>query len=86
MAVLKDVADGDLTKEIPVRSRDELGDLARYLNFTVDKIKNLVLSIKKEAGVLSRTGTELAGNITEAAASINELCEIQFCRYCIKNR
>jgi methyl-accepting chemotaxis protein len=73
MTILKDVAEGDLTKEIGVHSRDELGDLARYLNFTVDKIKNLVLSIRKEAGVLSQTGTELGGNIEETAASINEI-------------
>jgi methyl-accepting chemotaxis protein len=73
MTVLKDIAEGDLTKEIDIRSRDELGDLARYLNFTVDKIKNLVLSIGKEADVLSQTGVELAGNITETAVSINEI-------------
>jgi methyl-accepting chemotaxis protein len=73
MTILKDVAEGDLTKEINVRSRDELGDLARYLNFTVDKIKNLVLSISKEAEALSQTGTELGGNIAETSASINEI-------------
>jgi methyl-accepting chemotaxis protein len=73
MTVLKDIAEGDLTQAIDVRSRDELGDLARYLNFTVEKIKNLVLSIKKEAGVLSQTGVELSGNITETTGSINEI-------------
>jgi methyl-accepting chemotaxis protein len=71
--ILKDIAGGDLTKEIDVRSRDELGDLARYLNLMVDGIKNLVLSIRKEAGVLSQTGTELAGNITGTSASISEI-------------
>jgi methyl-accepting chemotaxis protein len=73
MTVLKDIAEGDLTQTIDVRSRDELGDLARYLNFTVEKIKNLVLSIRNEAGLLSQTSTELAGNITETAGSINEI-------------
>jgi methyl-accepting chemotaxis protein len=73
MTVLKDIAEGDLTKEIAVHSRDELGDLARYLNFTVDKIKGLVLSIKKEVGLLAQTGSELASNMTQTAASINEI-------------
>ncbi|MDR0722653.1 MAG: methyl-accepting chemotaxis protein [Treponema sp.] len=73
MTVLKDIAEGDLTKEIAVHSHDELGDLARYLNFTVGKIKGLVLSIKKEADLLSQTGSDLAGNMTETAASINEI-------------
>jgi methyl-accepting chemotaxis protein len=71
MIVLKDIAGGDLTREVAVSSRDELGDLARYLNFTIDKIKNLIVSISKEADVLSQTGAELAGNITETAEAIN---------------
>jgi methyl-accepting chemotaxis protein len=71
MAALKDIAEGDLTKEIAVNSKDEVGELARHLNFTVDKIKNLVVSIKKEAQSLSQTGSELAVNIAETAASIN---------------
>jgi methyl-accepting chemotaxis protein len=73
MTILKDIADGDLTKEIAVHSRDELGDLARYLNFTVSKIKTLVLAIKKETGLLSQTGTDLATNMNETAAAINEI-------------
>ncbi|MDR2398365.1 MAG: methyl-accepting chemotaxis protein, partial [Spirochaetaceae bacterium] len=73
MTVLKNIAQGDLTKEIAVHSKDELGDLARYLNFTVDKIKDLVLAIREEAGILAQTGSELAGNMTETAVSINEI-------------
>jgi methyl-accepting chemotaxis protein len=63
MTVLKDIAEGDLTKKIAIHSRDELGELAHHLNFTVDKIKNLVVSIKSEAGSLSQSGTELAEHI-----------------------
>jgi methyl-accepting chemotaxis protein len=73
MTILRDIAEGDLTKEIAVHSKDELGDLARYLNFTVDKIKGLVLAIREEADILAQTGSELAGNMTETAASINEI-------------
>jgi methyl-accepting chemotaxis protein len=73
MTVLKDISQGDLTKEIAVHSRDELEDLAQYLNFTIDKIKNLITAIRREATVLSETGSELASNMTETAASINEI-------------
>ncbi|MDR1218611.1 MAG: methyl-accepting chemotaxis protein [Treponema sp.] len=73
MTVLKDIAEGDLTKEIAVSSKDEVGDLARYLNFTVDKIKNLVLSIRREADTLSQTSMELASNMTQTATSIVEI-------------
>jgi methyl-accepting chemotaxis protein len=73
MTILKDIAAGDLTQEIKIKSRDELGDLVKYLNFTIEKIKHLVLSIRKEAEVLSFTGSELASNMNETAASINEI-------------
>jgi methyl-accepting chemotaxis protein len=43
------------------------------LNFTVDNIKSLVLSIRKEANALAETGAELAGNMIETAAAINEI-------------
>ncbi|MDR2417674.1 MAG: methyl-accepting chemotaxis protein [Treponema sp.] len=73
MIGLKDIAEGDLTKDISVHSRDELGDLVHYLNFTVDKIKRLIVTIKKEALSLTQTGTELAANMKESAISINEI-------------
>jgi methyl-accepting chemotaxis protein len=43
-AKLKDIAegDGDLTKEIPVRSQDEIGDLARHINHLVTKLRQTV--------------------------------------------
>jgi methyl-accepting chemotaxis protein len=73
MTVLKDIAGGDLTREIAVQTHDELGDLARYLNFTVEGIKGLALSIRQEAHRLAETGAELAGNMTQTAAAINEI-------------
>ncbi|MDR3114520.1 MAG: methyl-accepting chemotaxis protein [Treponema sp.] len=73
MIMLKDIAEGDLTQELTLHSRDELGDMVRFLNFTVERIKHLVLSIRKEAEVLSQTGGDLAANMTETAAAINEI-------------
>jgi len=72
---LKDISEGegDLTRSIPVGSKDEVGDLAEYFNKTIQKIKNLVLLIKKQAGSLSEIGTALSSNMTETAAAINEI-------------
>jgi len=41
---LKDIAEGegDLTKEIPVRSEDEIGDLAKHINHLVRKLRETV--------------------------------------------
>jgi len=72
---LKDISEGegDLTKSITVHSKDEVGDLAMYFNKTISKIKDLVLVIKKQAGVLSDIGSALSSNMTETASAINEI-------------
>ena len=72
---LKDISqgEGDLTRTISIHSKDEIGDLALYFNQTLAKIKNLVLSIKKETVMLSDIGTDLASNMNETAAAINEI-------------
>ncbi|MCL2244243.1 MAG: methyl-accepting chemotaxis protein [Treponema sp.] len=72
---LKDISEGegDLTRSISTNSNDEIGDLARYFNNTLDKIKRLVLSIKNESVTLSNVGTDLAGNMNQTAAAINQI-------------
>jgi methyl-accepting chemotaxis protein len=72
---LKDISEGegDLTRTIAVSSKDEIGDLALYFNKTLKKIKNLILVIKKEAAGLHSIGNDLASNMTETAAAINQI-------------
>ena len=73
MGVLKDIAGGDLTQHVAISSKDELGDLARYINFTIDQIQSLVTAIKQDAETLSQTGIELATNMTQTAVSIDQI-------------
>jgi methyl-accepting chemotaxis protein len=72
---LKDISEGegDLTKTVNVQSKDEIGDLARYFNATLGKIKQLVITIKNQSVTLFDIGNELASNMTETAAAINEI-------------
>ena len=72
---LKDISEGegDLTRSIIVHSKDEIGDLAIYFNKTLEKIKHLVLQIKKQAGVLSGIGADLSSNMTQTATAVNEI-------------
>ncbi|MCL1813140.1 MAG: methyl-accepting chemotaxis protein, partial [Treponema sp.] len=72
---LRDISEGegDLTRQIIATSKDEIGDLSRYFNLTLEKIKNLVFAIKKEAGMLSDIGHDLASNMNETAAAVNEI-------------
>jgi methyl-accepting chemotaxis protein len=72
---LKDISEGegDLTKTVNVISKDEIGDLARYFNATLEKIKNLIMTIKKQSVTLFDIGNELASNMAETAAAINQI-------------
>jgi methyl-accepting chemotaxis protein len=75
MNMLKDISEGegDLTRSLTVNTKDEMEDLAHYFNLTLEKIRNLVVIIKQKALSLFDIGSELAGNMTETAAAINEI-------------
>jgi methyl-accepting chemotaxis protein len=72
---LKDIAEGegDLTRQISVNAKNEIGDLAYYFNQTLEKIKALIITIKHESVSLSDVGNELATTMTETAAAVNEI-------------
>jgi len=74
-ANLKDISEGegDLTKSISISSRDETGDLALFFNKTLEKIKGMIIIIKNEAVNLNDIGNNLASNMTETAAAVNEI-------------
>ncbi|MCL1814716.1 MAG: methyl-accepting chemotaxis protein [Treponema sp.] len=78
VAMLKEISEGegDLTKELVVSSKDEIGDMAHYFNLTLEKIKKLVIIIKQQAAVLFDIGNELALNMTETATAMNEITSI----------
>jgi methyl-accepting chemotaxis protein len=73
--MLKNISEGegDLTQQIMVTGKDETSDMARYFNKTLEKIKNLVLIIKKQANMLSEIGSDLASNTTKTAAAVNQI-------------
>ncbi|MDR3356475.1 MAG: methyl-accepting chemotaxis protein, partial [Spirochaetaceae bacterium] len=73
MTLLKDVSEGDLTCQIDIHSKDEVGELAGYINFTVDKIKSLIMAIRRQSSALSEIGNDLASNMEETAMAINEI-------------
>jgi methyl-accepting chemotaxis protein len=72
---LKDIAEGegDLTKTIEHKSQDEIGDLAHHFNQTLEKIRNLIVSIKKQTVALFNIGSELASNMAQTAAAVNQI-------------
>jgi methyl-accepting chemotaxis protein len=72
---LKDISEGegDLTKVIPVKGKDETADMAHFFNLTLEKIKKLIITIKQQSTTLFDIGNQLASNMTETAAAVNEI-------------
>lgn len=75
VSLLKDISqgEGDLTQKIEVKSKDEIGEMSYYFNLTFDKIRTLVSLVKKQSINLQNVGVNLSSNMTETAASINEI-------------
>jgi len=71
--VLGFIGEGDFTQSIEVTTNDEIGNMSRFLNTTLDKIKTLIKVIKEQASELSKVGTDLSSNMTETAAAINQI-------------
>ncbi|MBJ6749179.1 methyl-accepting chemotaxis protein [Geomonas anaerohicana] len=70
---LKDIAEGegDLTKEIPIRSEDEIGDLARHINHLVQKLRETITVLYDLAESISislcQVSSRAAKTVTSAA-------------------
>ena len=75
--ILKNISEGegDLTRRIEISSSDEIGDMAGYFNLTFEKIRKLVASVSAHGERLGGVGEELATNMAETAAAVNEISE-----------
>ena len=74
-SILQDIAEGegDLTHRIEIHSRDEIGEMADCFNRTFEKIRALVKNVKDLCETLGGSASELASNMTETAAAINQI-------------
>ncbi|MDR2716909.1 MAG: methyl-accepting chemotaxis protein [Treponema sp.] len=67
------VAEGNLTKNININTEDEIGDLAHDFNTTIEKIKNLVGTIKYKINGLNHTSFELSGNMGKTSTAVRQI-------------
>ncbi|MBP5252026.1 MAG: HAMP domain-containing protein [Treponema sp.] len=75
IAILKNIADGDgdLTVRLPVLAKNELGQLSRFFNQTIEKIANSLKSIITESTHMGEVGDKLSFNMSESASEINQI-------------
>jgi methyl-accepting chemotaxis protein len=71
---IKDISEGegDLTQTITVKSKDEVGDLARYFNKLMSALRAPISEVKKTVISLSSVSEELSSVSKELASSSEE--------------
>jgi len=65
-------ASGDLTQEIIVDSKDEIGELLEAMNGMRGKLKDMIFSISSTTGQLSASAEELSAVTTQTSTSIQQ--------------
>lgn len=80
VAFANEVADGDLTAEVDVRNKDEIGDLAQALKTMIANLKRIVSGIisageqvTSGSMQMSTTAEQISQGATEQASSVEEI-------------
>ena len=74
--VIKKVADGDLTQEIDIDSKDEIGDLASSINTMRMKMGEAVGQSLSISQILSESSSKQAAALEETSASLDEMASM----------
>jgi len=69
----KFLEEGNLTQEIKIDSKDEIGDLARALNNANDNVRNLISKIIDGSNEISSFGQELSATTQEVSSKVEEI-------------
>lgn len=74
-AALRDIVEGegDLTKTINIRTKDEIGELAVLFNVFVGNIRKIVQNIKTDASQVASVAEELSKTVHQNKITINEV-------------
>ncbi len=70
---IQKIANGDLRANFPVSTRDEIGHIAKKLNFLLESLNILIKNVKDKAKNLNEISLNLASNMEETAAAIHEI-------------
>jgi methyl-accepting chemotaxis protein len=74
-ASFRDLAEGesDLSKRIDIRGGDEIGDLARDFNAFLDKLREIVASLKVAQASLGSIGDGLGGSVEDTTEAVSQI-------------
>lgn len=71
--VIEIVGEGDLSTQVDVKSRDEVGRVAAALNSTIDRLHSVMSLVNESTVELAGTSQETAAATQEVSASIEEI-------------
>jgi len=63
----------DLTQRVELKRHDEIGVLAHDFNLMMDKLKNLVGTMKYKINALTNTGHELSTNMDKTSKAVDDI-------------
>lgn len=67
--------DADLTVRVNVHSSDEVGDLVRDFNAFIDKLREIVGSLKQSQAEMARIGNELSSSVVDTERMVGGITE-----------
>lgn len=76
--VLKDISEGngDLTKRVEIKSKDEIGTMAKYFNTFADTVHSIIVSVKGLSKDVSTSSEELTVNSQQSATTAEEVAQV----------
>lgn len=73
--IIVSIADGcgDLSIRMDVKTKDEIGQVARNINTFMEKMQAIMISMNNNSGKLERVGSKVVKNVDEANENANEI-------------
>jgi methyl-accepting chemotaxis protein len=78
VGMLKEMAQGkgDLTQRLPITSRDEIGELAKWFNTFVDKLNSMIKQIMESANSVESSSQQLAAASEQQAEAASQVATV----------
>ena len=75
VTMLKDIAqgEGDLTKRLNVKSKDEVGELSQWFNEFVQKLQTIISGMREKASKLDAESSKLSNTAKEMSDGTNDM-------------
>ena len=73
--VINNMAKGDLTRKIDLKSDDEIGQIANHLNLFIDSINSIVKEIKTTSKQISMSATEVSTSVERTTSFISSITD-----------